>query len=171
MYHEKTGQESPIQTKPRAGTKPARTRRRTPRKEDPVLSNHEHPNALLILQCWQAASQGDAETLQAIWSDDIVWHATSDSPWKGDHVGVHSVLDYLSRVGEMGELYELTLQSVLANEDYGLVAFHVNSEMNGQTLSANQILFGRFTNGRISEIWTLALDREAVEVFWKNAGF
>ena len=135
------------------------------------MSNHDHPNALLILQCWQAASQGDAETLRAVWADDIVWHATSDSPWKGDHVGVDSVLDYLSRVGEMGDLYELTLQSVLANDDYGLVAFHVNSELNGHTLSANQILFGRFKNGRINEIWTLALDREAVEVFWKNAGF
>jgi ketosteroid isomerase-like protein len=171
MYHDTEISESPIENEPRTGAHPARTQRSTPRKEDPVLSNHEHPNALLILQCWQAASQGDAETLRAIWADDIVWHATSDSPWKGDHIGVNSVLDYLSRVGEMGELYELTLQSVLANEDYGLVAFHVNSEMNGETLSANQILFGQFKNGRISEIWTLALDREAVEVFWKNAGF
>ena len=134
------------------------------------MSNHEHPHALLILQCWQAASQGDAETLRAVWAEDIVWHATSNSPWQGDHVGVNAVLDYLSRVGEMGELYELTLQSVLANEDYGLVAFHVRSEMNGLTLSANQILFGRFKNSRITEIWTLALDPEAVETFWKNAG-
>ena len=134
------------------------------------MSNHEHPNALLILQCWQAASQGDAETLRAIWADDIVWHATSDSPWRGDHVGVNAVLDYLSRVGEMGDLYELTLQSVLANEDCGLVAFHVDSEVNGLSLSANQILFGRFENRQIKEIWTLALDRELVETFWKDAG-
>ena len=170
MYHMRAGEHVPKESGPSATTKAVRTRNVAPRREDLVLSNHEHPNALLILQCWQAASHSDAETLRALWAEDIVWHATADSPWKGDHIGVNSVLEYLSRVGEMGDLYELTLQGVLANEDFGLVAFHVNSEMNGRTLSADQILFGRFKNRRITEIWTLPLDREAVEIFWKNAG-
>jgi len=142
----------------------------TPANEEFKLSSHEHPNALLILQCWQAASHGDVETLRGLWDEDIVWHATANSPWKGDHVGLDSVLDYLSRVGEMGDLYELTLQSVLANEDLGLVAFHLDSEMNGRRLSVDQILFARFENRRITEIWTLPLDPGPIDVFWDSQG-
>ena len=142
----------------------------TSTNEDFKLSNHEHPNALLILQCWQAASHGDSETLCQLWDKNIVWHATANSPWKGDHVGQNAVLDYLARVGEIGDLYELTLQSVFANDDYGVVVFHSNSEINEQKLSVDQILFGRFTNRRITEIWTLPLDPGAVEAFWNAQG-
>ena len=142
----------------------------TSTNEDFKLSNHEHPNALLILQCWQAASRGDAETLCELWDKNIVWHATANSPWKGDHVGQNAVLDYLARVGEIGDLYELTLQSVIANDDCGVVAFHLNSEMNERKLSVDQILFGRFKNRRITEIWTLPLDSGAIDVFWNTRG-
>ena len=79
------------------------------------MSHKDHPNCLLILQCWQAASHSDSDTLRALWADNIVWHVTANNPWRGDHVGQDSVLEYLAQVGEMGESYDLTLQGVLAN--------------------------------------------------------
>ena len=33
----------------------------------------QHPNALLVHQCLQAANAGDRQTLRALWADDIVW--------------------------------------------------------------------------------------------------
>ena len=131
------------------------------------MTNTEHPNALLILQCWQAVSHSDPETLRALWSEDIVWHVTVKNPRHGDHEGPDAILDYLSRIGEINHTYELTLQGVIANEEYGIVTFHVDSELDGRTLSADQILFGKFKERRLTEIWTLALDPGAVQEFWQ----
>ncbi|MFP6639898.1 MAG: nuclear transport factor 2 family protein [Myxococcota bacterium] len=132
------------------------------------MTHGDHPNCLLILQCWQAAGQGDPDTLRALWAENIVWHVTANTPWRGDHVGQEAVLEYLAQVGDLEDPYDLTLQAVFANDDYGVVVFHVETQRDGHSLSVDQILFGRFEERRIAEIWTFSLDAQAIEEFWND---
>lgn len=127
---------------------------------------HAHPNALLIQQSWQAVAQADVETLRVLWDEDIVWHVTMANPWKGDHVGHDAVLEYLAQVGESGESYESTLESVLANDEYATALYHVSAKRGNRTLDTDQVLFARFEGRKIKEIWALPLDPERVERFW-----
>ena len=62
----------------------------------------EHPNSLLVHHCLQAASEGDRQTLRALWAPDIVWHIKGMSPWQGDVKGADNVLEYLAQIGEVG---------------------------------------------------------------------
>jgi ketosteroid isomerase-like protein len=130
--------------------------------------NRDHPNSLLILQCWQAASVGDGETLRAIFSETICWHSTSDTPWQGDYTGHEAVLEYLGRVGDESGSYDLTLETALADDLYGTVICTVSSERESRTLNSGLVLLARFEDRKISEVWTLSLEPRVVQEFWSN---
>ena len=83
-------------------------------------------------------------------------------------MGQEAVLEYLAQVGDLEEPYDLTLQAVFANDDYGVVVFHIETQRDGRSLSVDQILFGRFEERRIAEIWTFSLDPQAIEEFWRE---
>lgn len=126
----------------------------------------QHPNALLIQQAWQAVAHSDIDTLEALWDEDIVWHVTGSNPWRGEHTGHASVLEYLAQVGDSGESYQTTLQSVMANDEFAAAVCHVSTKRGNRVLEVDQVLLGRFEGRKIKEIWTLSLDPEAVERFW-----
>jgi len=130
------------------------------------MDHREHPNALLIRQAWQAVAHSDIDTLKALWADDIVWHVTGNNPWHGDHVGVAEVLDYLAQVGESGESYDMSLKSVLANDEYAALICHVSTKDGDRILDVDQVLLCRFEDRRIQEVWTVSLDPRAVDSFW-----
>jgi ketosteroid isomerase-like protein len=130
------------------------------------MSMDDHPNAMLLRQAWQAVAHSDLETLKELWDEEIVWHVTGNNPWQGDHVGHEAVFDYLAQVGESGEAYETSLTSVLANDEYAAVVCHVSSKRGDRVLEVDQVLFGRFENRRMKEIWTLSLDPRAIDKFW-----
>ena len=127
---------------------------------------NDHPNALLLHQAWQAVSMGDGETVRAIWSEDIVWHVTSDNPWRGDYVGPDAVLEYLASVGESGEAYDTTLKEVLASESYGALICHVSVRRGEVSMEFDQVILGRFEERRIVEVWTISLEPWKVGAFW-----
>lgn len=132
------------------------------------MSNREHPHALLIRQAWQAVAHSDIDTLKALWADDICWHVTGNNPWHGEHVGIPNVLDYLAQVGESGETYDMSLVSVMANDDYAVLIAHVSTKRDDRVLDADQVLLCRFVDRQIQEVWTLSLDPSAVDAFWQR---
>ncbi len=133
-----------------------------------AILNTDHPNSLLILQCWQAASVGDADTLRAIFATDICWHATSSTPWQGDYTGHDAVLEYLAGVGERSGSYNLTLESAIANDLFGAIVCQISSTLKSKTLRSGMVLLGRFQGKKVSEVWTLSLEPKAVENFWAD---
>ncbi len=132
------------------------------------MTNQEHPNALLIRQAWQAVAHSDVDTLNALWADDIVWHVTGSNPWRGDHVGIARVLDYLAQVGESGDSYDMSLKSVMANDEYAALICRVSTKRDDRVLDVDQVLLCRFSGRQIQEVWTLSLDPRAVESFWQR---
>ena len=130
------------------------------------MTNSDHPNALLIRQAWQAVAHSDVDTLRALWADDIVWHVTGNNPWRGTHVGIANVIDYLAQVGESGDTYDMSLESVMANDQYAALICHVSTKRADRVLDVRQVLLCRFEGRRIREVWTLSLDPQAVDAFW-----
>jgi len=126
----------------------------------------DHPNALLLKQSWQAVAEGDTETLRALWSDDIAWHVTADNPWRGTHVGQDAIFEYLAQVGDAGEAYETSLEELLVGERFCAMVCHVSAKRGDRVLENGQVLLARIDDGRISEVWTLSLDPDAIHAFW-----
>ena len=132
------------------------------------MTTTEHPNALLIRQAWQAVAHSDVETLRALWADDIIWHVTGNTPWRGTHVGIANVIDLLAQVGESGDTYDMSLESVLANDQFGVLVYRVSTKRSDRVLDVHQVLLCRFEGRRIREVWALALDPQAVDAFWSD---
>ena len=128
----------------------------------------KHPNLEIAERAWQAVAEADVETLESLWSPDIVWHVTNDNPWTGDHVGRDAVLDYLADVGEAGEAYEARIQDILASDDRVLIVSAIAARRGDRSVETQQCMLARIEQGLIVEVWTLALDPSAFAGFWQQ---
>ena len=128
----------------------------------------DHPNALLLRQCWQAVAEGDSETLRALFAEDIKWHVTSNNPWRGTHVGTDAILEYLAQVGDAGETYDTSLEELLVGDRFSAMVCHVHAKRGDRVLENGQVLLARIDDGRVAEVWTLSLDPDAILSFWAS---
>ena len=128
----------------------------------------EHSNAEMAELAWNAVSRSDSETLGEILAPDIVWHATGNTPWRGEHRGLDAVLDYLARVGELTDVFDAKLVDVLASDSRVLIVFQVKVEQAGRKGELGYLLLARIQDGRAHEVWTTPLDPDALAHFWAH---
>ncbi|MEE2663447.1 MAG: nuclear transport factor 2 family protein [Myxococcota bacterium] len=128
----------------------------------------EHSNTAIAQLAWDAVSRSDGETLGQILAPDIVWHATGNTPWRGDHNGLDAVLDYLARVGELTDVFDARLTDVLASESRVLIVFQVKVEHTGRKMELGYLVLARIEDGRAREVWTSPLDPDALARFWAH---
>ncbi len=122
----------------------------------------------LAHSAWEAVSHGDVESLQKLWDEGIVWHATArGTPWAGDHRGRDVVLDFLARIGESVEIFDARLDDVLASEQRLALLIHVSALREDHKLEVDYQLLARVHRGLVAEIWTAPLDPRALEAFWQ----
>ncbi len=125
-------------------------------------------NLELARQAWDAVSQGDIESLQKLWDEKIVWHATArGTPWAGDHRGRDVVLDFLARIGESVEIFDARLDDILTSDERVSLLIHVSALREDRKLEVDYQLLVRVQSGLVAEIWTSPLDPRALESFWQ----
>lgn len=129
----------------------------------------ENPVSLLIYQCLQALQRGDAETLRALWAEDIVWRVQGASPWQGEIRGVEAVFEYLAQIGETGSGYDTSIDDVLVSNERAAVLCHIKTEIDGNTLEADYILICRVEHRRIQEVDSIPMTPDRVAEFWDQA--
>jgi len=126
-------------------------------------------NLRLAHEAWEAVATGDLETLQKVWTPDIVWHVTAKNPWTGTHVGQEAVCNYLADVGEAGEAYSTELEDVLVSKDRIVMVCHVTARRGRKTVETGQLLMARVVGSQMAEVWTVPLDPSAFEGFYDDA--
>lgn len=128
----------------------------------------EQANTELARRAWDAVSRADVDEIEALFASDIVWHATGNAPWRGDHRGLEAILDYLGQVGESSEVFDASLIDVLASEERVLLVFHVRLERQGSAVELDYLLLARVRDGVTQEVWTCPLDPDALALFWAH---
>lgn len=129
----------------------------------------DHPNVELARRAWDAISRGDAESLRATLSDDVVWRATArNTPWAGVYRGPDAVVDMLARVGEVSDFFTAALLDVLVSDERALFVFHATFRRRGRIAELDYLLLGRVRDGRFAELWTAPLDPATIESFWSG---
>ena len=125
-------------------------------------------NLDLAHRAWDAVSDGDVSSLQSLWDEHIVWHATArGTPWAGDHQGRDVVLDFLARIGESVEIFDARLDDVLASDERIALLIHVSAVRSDRKLEVDYQFLVRIQRGLVAEIWTAPLDPRALESFWQ----
>jgi len=127
----------------------------------------EHPNSLLIHQCLQAVTDGDTDTLRALWDENIVFHVAGASPWHGEIKGVEAVFEYLAVVGEAGSSVDTSIGDVMVSNHRASLICHVKAQAGSRTLDTEYVLIARIGRRRIQEVWSIPLEPERVAAFWE----
>ena len=123
-------------------------------------------NDALAQRAWNAVSRADVETLGEILAPDVVWHATGNNPWRGDHRGLDAVLDYLARVGELTDVFDARLVDILASDARVLIVFQVEARHGDRQVEVDYLLLARIEDGLAREVWTSPLEPDALARFW-----
>ena len=127
----------------------------------------QHPNALLVHQCLQAANVGDRQTLRALWADDIVWRVKGAGPWHGDIKGPDEIFEYLGSLGEVGHVgFNTAVEDVMVSHTRASVLCQARAQMGDRILDASYLLVASIAAGRIQEIVSVPIDPERLAEFW-----
>jgi hypothetical protein len=105
--------------------------------------------------------------VRGLWSPNVVWHATSrGTPWSGDHKGPDAILDFLARIGESVERFDVSLEDILVSESRFAYVMQIQAERGARTLDVTYQLTARVEDGLVSEVWTTPLDPGRLRAFW-----
>lgn len=127
----------------------------------------QHPNALLVHQCLQAANLGDRQTLRALWADDIVWHVKGAGPWQGEIKGPDEIFEYLGSLGDAGHAgFDTDIQDVMVSNTHASVLCRSKTRIGGRTLAASYLLIATIAAGRIQEMISVPIDPEREAKLW-----
>lgn len=127
----------------------------------------EHPNALLLHHCLQAANAGDRQTLEALWAEDIVWEVKGASPWAGEFKGAEEVFDYLADLGEFGGVgFDLDIEDVLVSHRRAAVICRSKAAHGDRMLEARILLIATIVDRRIQHVTSVPIDNDRIEAFW-----
>ncbi|MFO0690728.1 MAG: nuclear transport factor 2 family protein [Myxococcota bacterium] len=127
----------------------------------------QHPNALLVHQCLQAANVGDRQTLRALWADDIVWRVQGAGPWQGEIKGPDEIFEYLGSLGAVGQAgFNTAVEDVMVSNTRASVLCQAWAQLGDRVLDASYLLIASIAAGRIQEIVSVPIDPERVAAFW-----
>jgi len=117
-------------------------------------------------RAWQAVSSGDIAAVEALCSEQIVWHASGRGSHAGDHHGREGVLAYLAGVGEDVLRFDASLEDVLVGDHTAAIVLRASGRRDTRALDAIYVVLLRFEGDRIAEAWSIPQDQHAVDAFW-----
>jgi ketosteroid isomerase-like protein len=127
-------------------------------KLDPQLARK------LATRAWQAVSSGDAAALEAIYSEDIVWHVSGRGPYTGDHRG-GTPCSATSPPSASRPSASTLLEDVLIGEERLAFVMRAVGSREGRSLDATYVVLLRST-AAAWRVWSTAFDPYAVDAFW-----
>ncbi len=126
-----------------------------------------HPNEELLRKGYKAFSEGDLETISAMFADDIVWHTPGKSSISGDYKGKEQVFEFFGKVTqETGGTFKIDIHDVIANDEHAVVLAKTSAQKDGKTLEGNGVGVYHIEDGKVTESWQLAEDQYAIDEFW-----
>lgn len=79
-----------------------------------------HPNERLLRDYHDVVSRGEVETIQAMYADDVVFHAHPGGPLAGDDRGKDEVFGFIGTITERSNgTLAFEVHDVLANDPMG----------------------------------------------------
>ena len=125
-----------------------------------------HANEDLLRRGYAAFAEGDIETLDGLFTDDITWHTAGDNLLAGDHHGKQEVFGLFGRLGELADSFDQEIHDVLANDEHGVGLIKVRASRGDRTMEQNAVHVFHFTGGQVSEVWVHNDDQAATDAFF-----
>jgi len=129
--------------------------------------DNAHPNAQYIQQVYAAFGRGDMAAVDAAYADDITQHFPGRGPLAGDFAGKGAVFEWYGRVFALSnQTFWIKPQTVVADDEHAIVSYQAGAERNGQRREWAGVEVYTFREGKIADLWTIALDQYVLNEFW-----
>ena len=113
------------------------------------------------------AGQAHARALEALLSEDVVWHVPGRTAIAGEYRGRRAVLDYFSRRRRMAaDSLRVTVHRVLADDEVVMQLAGGRAELGGAVREWETVGVFRIADGRIAECWLVPFDQHAFDEAW-----
>jgi ketosteroid isomerase-like protein len=128
----------------------------------------EHPNTALIRKGYAAFAAGDMETLDALFSDGVVWTVAGRSPLAGTYTGKADVFGkFMAGLGERsGGTLSISIETVVADDEHVVVLAKHTAAHAGRTLDARNIDVYTVRDGRVTEARSTGFDVYENDAFY-----
>jgi uncharacterized protein len=126
-----------------------------------------HPNEDLLRRGYDAFAEGDMETLNEVFADDVAWRSAGDNPLAGDYHGKQEVFGLFARLNELADSFEQELHDVLANDEHGVALVKVRASRGDRTMEQNVVHVFHLADGKVKEFWLHNFDQATVDAFWQ----
>jgi ketosteroid isomerase-like protein len=133
-----------------------------------------HPHAHLIRDFHDRQNRfyagGEQGSVDAMLTDDVVWHVPGRSAIAGDYRGRDEVLRYFARRRELAETtLRIDVRGVLADDERSVILAGGEVEYGGETFAWGTVGIFRVVEGRIAECWVIPHDQRAFDEIWSSA--
>ncbi len=99
----------------------------------------EHPNVGLFRKGYEAFAKGDMATLRELFSEDVVWHVSGNSPISGEYRGQDAVFAFFARIAELsGGTFRIDLHDVVANDEHAVALVRSTASRQGKQLDSRE---------------------------------
>jgi ketosteroid isomerase-like protein len=129
------------------------------------MPQHEHPNARLVREGFEAFERGDMETLNRLLSDEVVWHVGGNSKWAGTYEGKQNVLDFFMRQGQAAQT-SVDIHDIMGSDDHVVaIGTAKATAANGGSAEWKYAQIFHIEKGKATEVWGMAENDAAVDPF------
>jgi uncharacterized protein len=133
------------------------------------MTHHEHPNATLAREGFEAFDKGDMQWIDEHMSDDIVWHVGGNSKWSGAYEGKAKALDVFARQAQAMPETSVDIHDVVANDDHVVTLGTARATAaDGSSAEWKYVQVFHIKDGKVTEAWGMAENDADVDPFLEN---
>jgi uncharacterized protein len=126
-----------------------------------------HPNETLVRNGYEAFAKGDMQTVNELFSDDIVWHVPGRGQLAGDYKGKDQVFDFFTKlINESGGTFQQEVHDVIANDEHTIVMVTWSAERGGNRFQDRNVHVLHVLGEKVTEFWGYAEDQYGEDQFW-----
>jgi ketosteroid isomerase-like protein len=125
-------------------------------------------NLDIVRRVYAAFSNGDADTLRSLFSEDPVHSVPGSSPISGDHKGVDNILKMYGDLAARSDgTIRSDLEDVLSDGAHQVITVHTSTASRAdQSLNQREALLFTIDHGKVTSIKAFFSDIDAEDRFW-----
>jgi ketosteroid isomerase-like protein len=127
----------------------------------------EHPHLDVFGRIYDAFTDGDLDSLAAMFDEEVVWHTPGRNPLAGDYEGRDAVLaSFVEEFDLSHGSYRVHVHDVLADDRHIVALLRATASRDERTLDMNYVLVFEMKDGRVAEAWESWADQRTLDEFW-----
>ncbi len=135
------------------------------------MSEKASQNERVLRELGAAYAAADIAAIDALLSDDVVFHVPGSHPLSGTYAGKDEVFGYLAKVAGISESDDggFDIHAVMADDEHAVALVTGTIEHGGVRFIRPTVHIFHINGKQVTEFWEASLDQHAEDAFWRKA--